>query len=409
MPRDYAASNPTEIQNLKDIKDRAYRLADDLVGAYDDVSIVGQWAADHLMPFYRFKEVNIKRYYRMMKNIFNRDGISSERFAKEAIGKFGRGFRVGGVMVVRTAKLLMGLASFYGGIQMFNMLIAGDEEEELPEYVKNSPHLTIPRFVSGSEKVYYLDRLGSLAELFDMVSIDYGLGKDLHDIATGRMSWKEKAAEIALSPIYEGVNSSMPLAKIVLELIGGKEYFPDPTNPRQIRDRWEYIFKQVGFDDEYKAIVGKPQNKGSYPLEKVGVLANSVLPGDAALSDMYGIVEDYYAYIGESATYTNYMNPNTDKFKRSQAAYYYKMSLKLEDWRAAEKYLAEYVSLGGTDKTLKATMRYLNPLSSMNETKQSAFLKWITPEEKERYDKAMSWYEELTKLSAKPESAVGLR
>ena len=98
-----------------------------------------------------------------------------------------------------------------------------------------------------------------------------------------------------------------------------------------------------------------------------------MLPGDAALSDMYGIVEDYYAYIGESATYTNYMNPNTDKFKRSQAAYYYKMSLKLEDWRAAEKYLAEYVSLGGTDKTLKATMRYLNPLSSMNETKQSDF------------------------------------
>ena len=78
-------------------------------------------------------------------------------------------------------------------------IFAGDEEEELPEYVKNSPHLTIPRFVSGSEKVYYLDRLGSLAELFDMVSIDYGLGKDLHDIATGRMSWKEKAAEIAYS------------------------------------------------------------------------------------------------------------------------------------------------------------------------------------------------------------------
>ena len=409
LPKYYGASIPLEIQNLRDIKDRAYKLANDLVGAYDDVSLLGQWAADHMMPFFRFKEVNVKRYYRMTKNIFYDDSSTMDSFAQSAISKAGKTARLGAVAIFRSAKLLAGLTAFYGGLTLANSLFAGDDDDELPEYVKNSPHITIPRWITGSERVYYIDRLGSLAELFDMFGMDKGLWSDLRDVSTGRKSESEVIKEMLMSPIMDSYNSSWPLVKIVTELISGKEFFPDPSNPRQIRDRWEYLFKQVGFGTEYKVLAGKPVDSGSYPKQKREILWNSVLPGDAALFDVYDMVGDYYNSIGESDTFVNYMNPNTDKYKRSQAAYYYKLSLKLEDWKAAEKYLAEYVGYGGTKKTLNSTMRYINPLNGMNNTKKSGFLQWITPDDKARLDKAMEWYKELLDLSIEPEKQVGLR
>ena len=171
LPKYYAASIPAEIQGLKDIKDRAYKLSNDLVGAYDDVSIAGQWASDHLMPFFRFKEINVKRNYRMIKNAFYTDGVTIKNTEQQARNKLGNIARASTFTVFRLTKLLLGTAAFYGALALGNGLLAGDDEEELPEDVKNSPHITIPRWVTGSNKVYYIDRLGSFAEFMNMLEL----------------------------------------------------------------------------------------------------------------------------------------------------------------------------------------------------------------------------------------------
>lgn len=403
LPKSYAASIPAEIQSIKNPLDRAFKLSNDLIGAYDDVSIFGQWAADHLMPFFRFTEVNNKRYYRMIKNVFYNDANSMNSVAKDVVTKSARFARVGGVAMFRAAKLMVGISAFYGALALSNSLLAGDEEEELPEEVRNKPHITIPRWLTGSDRIYYIDRLGSFAELLDMYGLDYGLKSDLADVASGKKNLGDKLKEIALSPLYQLYNSSWPATKIVYELVTGKTYYPDPTKPSAIRDTWEYIFGQVGLKDEYKAIVGKPIAEGSYWTSKRNLLWNSVLPGDAALYDTMDMVSDYYAFIGESGTYSQFMDKDTDKYKRSQAAYYYKMALKLDDYKAAEKYLAEYVAYGGTKKTLKQTMQYIDPTAGMNASKRADFLEWLTPEQKERYDKGMEWYREILEASAEME------
>jgi hypothetical protein len=112
------------------------------------------------------------------------------------------------------------------------------------------------------------------------------------------------------------------------------------------------------------------------------------------------MVDEYYKSIGKSDTFVNYMDKNTDKYKKAQAAYYYKSALKLGDAKAAEKYLAEYVLYGGTSKTLKLTMAYLDPTNAMTNAEKAKFLEWITPEQKETYDKAMVYYKELLDASA---------
>ena len=47
-PNNWGASNRDEIMALKDPLDRAAKMANELVGAYDEVSVIGTWLADHI-------------------------------------------------------------------------------------------------------------------------------------------------------------------------------------------------------------------------------------------------------------------------------------------------------------------------------------------------------------------------
>ena len=53
----YAASIPSEINNITDIKDKAAKMATDLLGAYDDITIAGQYASTML-----FRSSGSKKY-----------------------------------------------------------------------------------------------------------------------------------------------------------------------------------------------------------------------------------------------------------------------------------------------------------------------------------------------------------
>ena len=74
---DYVASNRDVINGLHDIDDIAYQLSDDLLGAYDQVSVAGRWIRSVLVPFFSFTETNFKRYYRLLENALISDDIHS--------------------------------------------------------------------------------------------------------------------------------------------------------------------------------------------------------------------------------------------------------------------------------------------------------------------------------------------
>jgi hypothetical protein len=396
LPEYYGASVPIEIQSLTNMQDRAAKLANDLVGAYDDVSVLGQYTSDHLMPFFRFKEVNLKRYYRMIKNTWYNDPLILNNVGNSLASKLGVAGKVGAFTTYRLAKIALGASAYYIALMLFNKLIMGDEEDKLPEEVKNSAHITLPPWIFNDGKVHYIDRIGSASEFVGLLGIDGSLGSDLNDIATGRMTLDEKLKEIAMTPIYDIFNSSHPLFKIATELLTGKQLYPDPSNPTNIRDKWEYMFNQVGLKDEYNALAGKPFPKGNYGKQKVSsILSNSVLSGDAAYWNTYDAKETFYKANNISKMYSEYQDKTTTAYKRSNAAYYYKMALKLDDKRAATKYLAEYMAYGGTGSKLNQSLASLHPLFGMSNTQKSMFLNWMNDEERKEYDRAVSYYNEL--------------
>jgi hypothetical protein len=399
LPKYYSASIPGEIQTISDIDVRASKLSNDLLGAYDDTSIAGKYAADHLIPFYRFKEVQIKRYYRIIKNSFYSDPTIVRTAGQNAVSKIGMAGRVGLSATLKIGKVAILASLFYAGLDMLNNIFAPDEEEKLPESVKSSPHLTVPSWAMGGEngRIYYLDRLGSFAELFNMFGIDYGMRKDMEDIFSGKMKYTDKIKEMALAPVFDTYNSSAPWFKMITELLTGKQFFPNPSSPTPIRDRWEYVAKQVGLVDEYKLATGKAMPNGNYFEQKRSMLFNSVQSDDTAYWDLMAIKDRFYKANGLGAISIEQKYPDSTDAKRSNAMYYYKQALKLNDKKAAEKYLKEYMALGGTSKTKDASFEAMDPLQGMTKKVKSEFLKWISPEEKKTYEQAMQYYKELIK------------
>ena len=73
VPSSYWASIKEEVDALSNIYDKAYMLSNDLLGAYDDISIFGQWLRKYAIPFYSWMEVNPKRYFRLIKNAITDD------------------------------------------------------------------------------------------------------------------------------------------------------------------------------------------------------------------------------------------------------------------------------------------------------------------------------------------------
>ena len=54
-------------KTIKGIRDRAFKVSNELIRAYDQVSETGRALRDIWWPFYSWKEVNAKRYYRLIK------------------------------------------------------------------------------------------------------------------------------------------------------------------------------------------------------------------------------------------------------------------------------------------------------------------------------------------------------
>ncbi|MBR0167317.1 MAG: hypothetical protein IJQ08_01455, partial [Synergistaceae bacterium] len=73
IPLNWGASDRDEVMSIPDLRDRAFKMANELLGAYDQVSETGKSLRDILVPFYSWIEVNAKRYVQLIKNAITED------------------------------------------------------------------------------------------------------------------------------------------------------------------------------------------------------------------------------------------------------------------------------------------------------------------------------------------------
>lgn len=382
-PKNYGASIPSEINALKDNRDKAYQLSNDLLGAYDDISSYGERLRKRWIPFYSFMETNMKIYYRTIKNAMNDPNKMATLGRATVVG----GKKLSFVTAKNIGRVVLGMFALTAMLEVWNNLFFGDEEEELPENVKKRVHIVLGRDDNG--RPIHFTRLGALSDLLEW----FGLGtpmSDIKEVLNGRKTLKELIKEMAISPVNKAVNSALPFEKMGAEFLMGQSLFPDVTKPKVIRDRGEYIANSLGLGAEYKAIFGKPTRGYKDSLSDFIVYKSD--PKENA----------YYSILDAKLRFEKQQGKNTGRAffpdEKSNALYNYKLSLRYKDKEAADKYLNEYIKYGGTKDGYMDSMRSLSPTAGLQD-KKDAFIQSLTPEEQAKLEIAQKFYEEMLSMS----------
>src|ERR1041384_2627940 len=375
-PKNYGASIPEEVDAMRDPRDKAFKLSNDLLGAYDEVTVMGQWLREHLFPFWSWQEVNAKRYYRLFKN-----SIYESSSTGEAGRRFvGKGLKISGLTAFRIGKFLLKATAVWSMLQAYNNLVFPDEEKDLDEKTRSRVHIILGRRADGS--VIYFDRLGMLGDFLSW----FGLDEAPHyvsDFLNNKKTAKEIAVDMAKAPankFWQGTG----LPKTAAEFAMGRNTYPDVFKSRNMRDRWQYLFQSFALGDEYAALTEKPSRGAGRAVR--GLFAYEVDPLESAYNEVMSLKSDFNSKRGKPAD----VSVGNDK---SNAAYYLKLALRYGDVDTARKQLAEYKALGGTPQGLQASIKALSPLSGLNEKEKEEFLKTLTADEREKLAKAQTFFD----------------
>jgi len=372
LPKNYGASKPEEIKGLHDIKDRAYWLSNDLLGAYDRISVVGHALREHLYPFWSWKEVNFKRYKQLFKNAASDKDLSST-VGRKLLGTIAttpfKAYRIG--------KFAIKALAFWTALQVWNNTRFPDEEDDLPKNVKNRPHIVLGRNEEG--EVEYFSRVGALPDLFEWFDLD-NAPHYIDAWSKGRMSLKEIAQDMAKAPVNVIVQGGEPVMKMGAEIITRRSLFPDIFSPGTIRDRGLHIARGLGLDNEYKVLAGKPSRP--YKKSIFGFFAYKVDPLEAAYRDIWNEKKSYLKKLGKYGE-GFWITP------RGNALYNARLALRYKDQQAATEYMAKYITLSNitTEKDLKKAMQSiersldsLDPMNGLTEQEQLGFVLFLAGE-----------------------------
>ena len=393
-PKNYGASIPETVMALPDVRDRAFKLSNELLGAYDRVSVAGQTIRSFWIPFWSWQEVNASRYYRMMRNAFDS-------------GDTGSKLRGATVTTKQAAAFLVKASLMWATLQAWNYLMYGDDEDELKDAnptVANRPHILFGRSDDG--KIRYLAGIGALGDLLAWFGLDEfpGLVGDLmHD----RMTIGEAVKRAAKAPLLKIVGGLTPMVKMPAELLTRQSFYPDPLNPRPIQDRGDYLADQTTFGPEIKAARGKPGKPLYGGDDLTGLLVQRTDPKAAAYSTWQGIEKKYLERMGKESSSVFWRSP------RGQALANWSRAIADHDEKAETHYKAEYEQIEREKygykfsptkmwKDIEQSLRAKAPLAGVTIAERNAIVKELDEQEKRTLHKAEAYYRD-TLLMVLPE------
>jgi hypothetical protein len=376
----YGGSIPEEIKAMSDAYDKAYKLSNELLGAYDDISTEGQYIRDRIIPFWSFQELNARFYTQAFKNTMQNHGFMAA-LGRAAVGK---AIKIPFHVAANIGKYVLGMFGLTMLMELYNQTFHSEQEKNLPSSVKQRAHLNFGEWGGDS---YYFSRLGSASEVMDW----FGLGTPMADIQAvlnGKKSLKEQALDMAKSPVNKVVGSVNPFGKTIVELFMGQSLYPDAFKRRTLRDKVEYVFGSVGLGNEYRAATGKP-TKGNYFSRIPEYFVYRTDPKEAAYNH---IMEEKYRFLQQKGINLSRM---IDFDAKSNALYNLKKALKYKDSEAAEKYLIEYAMNGGTAQGLNNSIQSMRVFSKIPKELQAEFVAQMTAEDIDKLILAQQFYSEV--------------
>lgn len=374
-PNNYGGSIREEVDALPNIYDRADKLSNDLLGNYTEISSAGQAIRDHVFPFWSFQEINFKRYFRFIDNAMQ-DGILPEMIGRKLTGTMAKT----PLMVARVGLIAAKMAVLWSVLEAYNNTFFQEEEEELPNYIQDGPHIVLGRNTDGS--VNYFGNLGILGDFVTWFGFN-AAPEGIRDWYAGRKSIAEVTQQMAKQPVNKVAQSSFPFVKLAYEEITGTTTYPNVFEPKHIRDKSRHLAKFLGLEKEYDSVSDRP----SVPYHKTlpGFLYYSVNSGEAAYSNVYELKKEYLRKIGKASE--GYLITPA-----ATSLYNFKLAIKYKDKEAADKYMLEYTTNGGNIRGLATSLRNMHPLAGIPEEHLPNFANTLSERDAEDLKRALAFY-----------------
>jgi N12 class adenine-specific DNA methylase len=381
VPKNYGASIREEIDALENEYDKAFNLSNDLLIAYDKTSATGRVLRDTWFPFWSFIEGNMRSYVRLFKNAYQDEELVSlvgRKMLGKAVAQSPR-------LAYKTGKLVMGVSFVTVLLSIWNNLFFDDEEEELPEHVRNSVHIVFGRNKDG--EILYFNRLGTLSDFLEWFGLN-NIDEEVKAVLNNDKTFFEALGATTIKPVnklYQAVN---PLAKQTVEQALGLKTFPDVTEPSRINDRLEHFMSMLTVNKEYAALrdelIGRPHKE--HKMQNYFLYAT-----DAEESNYYNVRDmvrkDAKKYLGkDTGNFIGTKNP------KSEVLYEVKLGMKYGDFDYARQKLKEYALLGGTEQGFKQSLNALDPLKDIPKGMRTSYFEQLSEKDKEKVKRAYEFY-----------------
>lgn len=383
-PKNFGASKPETVMALPDIRDRAFKLSNELLGAYDRVSAAGHTIRNFWIPFYSWMEVNATRYLQLTKNAIN-------------AGNGGQIKRGAFMSTKQAAGFMIRLSMLWSMLQAWNYLMFGDDEDELRDAnptVANRPHILFGRDENG--KIQYLSGIGALGDLLSWFGLDAFPGL-VGDIMHDRLTIGEALQTAAKAPVNKIWQGITPTVKTPIELTLRESTYPDIFNPRPIQNRGDYLGNQTTFGPEIQAAKGKP-GKPLYGGEDwTGLLVQRSDPKSAAYGTWNGIEKKYLERMGKDSSAVFWRSPRGEALSNWGRAISEKDTASVQTWKAEYEKL-EREKYGNRFTTMKMyadiekSLRTKAPLAGVSKTERDAIVKELDAKEKRTLKLAEQYY-----------------
>ena len=381
----YVASNRWLINGMKSRDARAAKMATDLLGAYNDTSVLTSYVSDHAVPFIRFRAINLTRTARMINNMFVASPSMQMEVGRTTAQKLGMAARMTAVGTLKLGMFTTKAMSYVMAALVLNRLVNKEADDKLPEYIRNSVHFTLGEW---NGKVHYLGSFDLIEDLMEMFGFENHYGA-MYSMLSSRADFKEIVSDMWQNPLNNFIQSMFPLYKMTRGLVTGTTDFPET---RKVRDAYETFFSGWGFRETYKILTGKPIKDGKVWDSISKVFAPNVEADYSAYWNVKAKTEQYLEDIGKPLPS---WEPNlTDK---GNAIYYFKMAVRLGDDDAAMKYITSYIANGGTYQSFNSSMASLHPLSYLPNSMRAAYLGTLTKQEHQEYLRAKAFYDDMMK------------
>jgi hypothetical protein len=268
----------------------------------------------------------------------------------------------------------------------WNWALHPDEEEHLPPWVRYRPHWDLGH-VPGTKLYAYVDRTSGVGDAASFFGVD-NLLQYRQQIRAHRMSGWEAMRNLLVQGPGQELYNQIGLPKTAMEFILRRKGFPDVDQPREITDRWQYVFDQLSLGKVYQTLRPNiPHHLGKLAVVGQMLGISFFHPGETAYGEARETADNWAKDhgFGDQAVSSG---PETD---RQSMAYWAKRAAKVGDTAALHHFLVLYWQLGGTDDTFNDSVKHTYPLFNWPKKQRKEFLQSLDQGEQQRW-RDMLWF-----------------